>query len=164
MLIHQSAFISLLIASTAVFGASSTRGGGVLRAEGDSNANETPRINWGVVIFPGFEPLDVFGPTEYIHMISLLFPTNLSFISHSLDPVTSKIPEAARHEDVLPSVSQVVLPTHTFDNPPPLDVIIVPGGGGAEVEVNGTAVPEFLRAQYPVSRSFASDYEWLMVV
>jgi transcriptional regulator GlxA family with amidase domain len=120
-------------------------------------------MNWGVVIFPGFEPLDVFGPTEYIHMISLLFPTNLSFIAESLDPVTSKVPEAALHPDMLPSVGQVIVPTHTFENAPSLDVLIVPGGLGTEVEVNRTAIPEFLREQYPVNCSFASK-RWLMTV
>jgi putative intracellular protease/amidase len=38
-----------------------------------------------------------------------------------------------------------VLPNHTFDDHPPLDVVLVPGGAGIRSEENNPAVIEWIR-------------------
>jgi putative intracellular protease/amidase len=118
---------------------------------GPTNGAELP-VHWGVLIFPGFDHLDVFGPVEYLSMIGLHNPTKFYLIAPSMDPVTSRIPPTV----VLPpamkgeGIEVKILPTHTLDNAPPLDILLVPGGPGSRVEVNNTAIPGFIKNRYPV--------------
>lgn len=71
---------------------------------------------------------------------------NLSIISATLDPVTTK-PDPGKNSNFW----EAIVPTHTFDSPPKdLDVLLVPGG-------NGTRAPEddlepiirYINATYP---------------
>jgi transcriptional regulator GlxA family with amidase domain len=160
----QSLFISLLVSSTAILAESlSERLAGSQATILEGGGNGTRPLSWGIVIFPGFDHLDVFGPIEYLNMISVHFPTNFSLIAQSLDPVSTKIPAAVLPAGMHPNIEQLILPSHTFKNAPPLDILIVPGGPGAEVEVNGTAVTDFVRERYPVGcfSSYISSI-WLM--
>lgn len=78
----------------------------------------------GVLIFPGFQSLDVFGPVDAFNVLSRSHPLTFAFVAHTLDAVPTQPPD-------MPHVlNQSVLPTHTFASPPPLDVLLVPGGAG----------------------------------
>lgn len=108
--------------------------------------NNTQRATFhiGIALYPGFEALDAFGPLNCINDLSRSDPITLSVLSSTLDPVTTKSPF---HPS---SVGQSIIPTHTFANPPALDVLLVPGGLGAR----GSSTPvletiAFIRDIYP---------------
>ncbi|KDQ31674.1 hypothetical protein PLEOSDRAFT_1035376 [Pleurotus ostreatus PC15] len=106
---------------------------------------EDPPVNWGVLLFPTFEALDVFGPLEALNLLSLTVPLNLSLISRTLDPVSTK-PRAMTTPS---NFSESILPTHTFSNPPPdLEVLLVPGGLGTRAP-DLQAEVGFIRDTYP---------------
>lgn len=88
----------------------------------------------GTVLFPAFTALDVFGPLNALNVLSLQHNMTLSLLSHNMDPVSVDRSIVNGEFVGMPSASpwftEFVLPTHTFDTAPDLDVIIVPGGGG----------------------------------
>ncbi|KAL2810487.1 class I glutamine amidotransferase-like protein [Aspergillus granulosus] len=102
----------------------------------------------GVLLFPGFQVLDVFGPLDCLNVLSRTHPLTLSLLSHTLDPVTSKV------HSYPASIAQSILPTHTFSNPPPLDVLLVPGGLGTRLLDSDpiTSSIAFIRSVYPSLR------------
>ena len=84
-------------------------------------APATPPFRFGVALFPDFQALDAFGPLDCINVLSWSENVSLSLLASSLDPVTTKPP-------TLPgAIGQNVVPTHTFDTAPPLDVLLIPG-------------------------------------
>jgi transcriptional regulator GlxA family with amidase domain len=94
---------------------------------------------YGVIVFPGFQALDVFGPLDVLNTISGANKINLSIIASTLEPVST-------HSDLYPGVGSIfaehVVPTHTFKHPPrDLDVLLIPGGGGTRA-----AAPDLLDA------------------
>lgn len=121
-------------------------------------------MHFALVVFPQFEVLDAFGPTEVLHCLGT--PTNypnsqnirLSIIGPALTPISSG-PTEGEPSPIKSRVSQTIVPTHTFDDPPEdVEVLIVPGGFGAgpkalyagewEPPIVGRIV-QFLRDQYP---------------
>jgi len=91
-----------------------------------SNNNEPstsfPR-NYGVLLPPNFDPLDVVGPIEVLGALSTFTSLTLSYLARSLDPVTDK--------ETNSTFATAIVPTHTLDNPPEgLEVLIIPAGGG----------------------------------
>ncbi|KAJ5662497.1 class I glutamine amidotransferase-like protein [Penicillium maclennaniae] len=90
----------------------------------DSLPSDEP-IRIGILLYPGFQALDAFGPLDCINMLSSTNPVILSLLSHTLDPVSTKHPEDPR------TTGQEVVPTHTYDAPPSLDVLLIPGGRGS---------------------------------
>jgi cyclohexyl-isocyanide hydratase len=91
----------------------------------------SPTLQIGLLVFPRVTQLDFTGPLQ----------------------VFSSIPGAKVHliwKRIEPVPSDTVLaptPTVTFDDCPQLDVICVPGGGGADDIVNDEEVLDFLRKQ-----------------
>lgn len=74
--------------------------------------------NFGLLVYPGFEALDAFGPIEVVNNLSLTHKNiTLSIVASTLHP--------GMH-----SIGQSVLPTHTFTDAPALNVLIIPGGWG----------------------------------
>ena len=110
-----------------------------------AQVNPTPQ-NFGIVLFPNFEALDVFGPLDVLNYLAFTKRLNLNIIAQTLDPVSNG-PRAMT--GVGSNVSESVVPTHTFDNPPEnLDVLLVPGGGGTRApDLNRTI--EYVRETYP---------------
>ncbi|KAB8212783.1 class I glutamine amidotransferase-like protein [Aspergillus novoparasiticus] len=78
----------------------------------------------GVVLFPGFQALDVFGPLDVLNILSWSHNISISLLSLTLDPVLTKPPRKAT------ATGQSILPTHSFASAPPLDVLLIPGGLG----------------------------------
>lgn len=76
---------------------------------------------------------------------------NLYVIAETMHPVSTKRPgrgqdDAAGHQERVGSVfEQHILPTHTFRDAPPLDVMIVPGGAGTRLVPNIEAAVAFIR-------------------
>ncbi|KAF8995484.1 class I glutamine amidotransferase-like protein [Cyathus striatus] len=109
-------------------------------------ANSTP-VNYGVLLFPAFQALDVFGPLDALNMLSMRYSMNLYIIAATLDPVSTR-PVSAVTNPMNSNFSESIVPTHTFSDPPPLDVLIVPGGLGTRVPDFDNVI-EFVRTTYP---------------
>lgn len=85
----------------------------------------------GIVLFPGFETLDVFGPVE---MWARLPDYRIVMVSQHGGPVKSG-----------QGIDTVA--TYSFDNSPQFDILMIPGGGGTRTEVNNPEMLAFLRKQ-----------------
>ena len=97
----------------------------------------SPISHFALVVFPQFEVLDAFGPTEVLHGIGhpMVNPNGgnikLCIIGPSLEPVSTG-PAKGDPSPLKSKVAQTIVPTHTYDDPPKdVDVLIVPGGFGA---------------------------------
>jgi transcriptional regulator GlxA family with amidase domain len=88
---------------------------------------------YGLLIFDGAEELDFAGPWEVFTTSSLLRQNadTVRLIAQSTDPVQC-------------SKGMRVLPDHTLDDHPPLDVLLVPGGAGTRQEVDNPAIIEWI--------------------
>ncbi|KAJ6029318.1 uncharacterized protein N7446_011334 [Penicillium canescens] len=98
----------------------------------------------GVVLFPGFQALDVFGPVDCLNVLSWSHNLTLSLLSSTLDPVTTKAPISPV------ALGQSLVPTHTFATAPTLDLLLVPGGLGTRIpcpEISDAIA--YIRATYP---------------
>lgn len=91
---------------------------------------DEPR-NVGVFLFEGFEPLDVFGPVQ------MLGALRSRFRIHMLGPVAD--------QPVTSSLGQRVLADRSWDDPTPLDIMMVPGGQGTRVEVSNERLLDAVR-------------------
>ena len=101
-------------------------------------------FNIGFVIFPGLTQLDFTGPFEVLSRLGT--PPSIS--------APSKFPQSRTHviaKTMLPVSSDrglSFLPTCTFENCPPLDLICVPGGGVGVVDaLADVETVDFIRRQ-----------------
>lgn len=84
-----------------------------------------------IVIFPGFETLDVFGPVQ---MWGRLDDYEVVMVSEKGGPVRS----AQGVETVA---------NYSFQNAPQFEIIMIPGGMGTRTEVDNPVMLDFLRRQ-----------------
>lgn len=96
-------------------------------------------MNIGHLLFPGITQLDLTAPLQ---VLSRMPDTTNHIVSRSLDPV--------------PTDCVSLLPTVTFADCPPLDVLIVPGGAGVLGAVADHALLTFIRSQAEGARTVAS--------
>jgi transcriptional regulator GlxA family with amidase domain len=87
----------------------------------------------GVVIFPDVEELDFVGPIEVFGA--------LRYIEEGWQVVTI----AESKEPVRAVNGLTVVPDHTFEDCPPLRLVLVPGGIGTRNEVDNTRLLDFVR-------------------
>ncbi|MCJ1383459.1 hypothetical protein MMC17_006573 [Xylographa soralifera] len=106
------------------------------RRTGD--AHSPSPLSIGVLLYPHFQALDVFGPIDALNILSEDHPLTLSLIAPTLDPMCTSSG----------TFTQLILPTHTFATAPPLDVLLVPGGPGARSPDMQPAV-DFIASVYP---------------
>jgi transcriptional regulator GlxA family with amidase domain len=92
---------------------------------------------FGILLFDGAEELDFVGPWEVFTASSMLRERE------SL-PVDTVVTIAAAAEPVRCAKGLRVLPDHTVDDHPPLDVVLVPGGMGTRREVHNTDLMRWL--------------------
>jgi len=85
----------------------------------------------GMLIFPRLTQLDMTGPYE---VLARLPNTTVDLVARTRDPVTTD-----RGMQIIPSV--------TYADCPPLDVVMVPGGPGQQNLMEDEAALEFLRKQ-----------------
>ncbi|KAI9663720.1 MAG: hypothetical protein M1821_007210 [Bathelium mastoideum] len=100
--------------------------------------------SFGVLYYPAFEVLDIAGPLEALNVLSRMKgfeDMELSIISKTLDPV-SVGPIAPNTTSQNFAGRQRYLPTHTFADAPPLDVLIIPGGAGSADPSPGGGKPD----------------------
>lgn len=103
---------------------------------------------YGIALFPGFQALDAFGPLDALNILSDQTQISLSILAETLEPVSTRITHAEGNQKHS-SFEQRVVPTHTFDSAPPLDVLIVPGGIGTHGLTDTRSIVDFLARVYP---------------
>jgi transcriptional regulator GlxA family with amidase domain len=103
--------------------------------------NMRDRISVGVVLFDGFELLDVFGPLEMFGLLPDQF--ELYLIAESGDIVASN--QGPRS-----------IVDFGFDSSPQFNILLVPGGSGTRREVDNAVLLEWLRSQAENARYVTS--------
>jgi transcriptional regulator GlxA family with amidase domain len=93
-------------------------------------------MNFGFLVFPDVEELDLVGPWEMVGMWGKLFngPENRLIVAQSGDPVV-----CAKGLSINPHVS--------FEQCPQLDFLLVPGGQGTRKEVDNQVLVRFISEQ-----------------
>jgi cyclohexyl-isocyanide hydratase len=94
----------------------------------------------GMLIFPRLTQLDMTGPYE---VLARLPDTAVHLVAHSMAPVKT-------------DRGMEIVPTVTFADCPPLDVIMVPGGPGQQDLMDDTVVLDFLRRQAATAKYVTS--------
>ncbi|KAJ4295082.1 hypothetical protein N0V90_007090 [Kalmusia sp. IMI 367209] len=118
-------------------------------------AAQQPPKNIGIILFPGFQLLDITGPLDVLNILSRSTTLNLSILAATLDPVTTK---HELQDGKGSNFGESIVPTHTFATAPQdLEVLIIPGGFGSRKEENIEGVIDFTRAYYP-------KLKWLLTV
>jgi cyclohexyl-isocyanide hydratase len=99
-----------------------------------------PDFNIGFVIFPNLTQLDFTGPLQVLNRL----PNAKTYIvAKTLDPVPS-------------DCGLSLLPTTTFQDCPPLDLICIPGGSGVVQAMTDPATVDFVRGQAERARYVTS--------
>lgn len=95
------------------------------------------KLTVGAVLYPGFELLDMFGPLEMFSMIAQ-DPVEILMLAEGDEPVAAAMGEAI-------GVGPRVAPDGRFDDAPPVDILLVPGGFGTLPELDNPAMLQFLQ-------------------
>ena len=88
----------------------------------------------GIVLFEGFELLDVFGPCE-------------AYGSHHLDGAFKLVTAAPNAGPVASAQGPSAVADFALNDAPHLDLLLVPGGIGTRREVNNPALLDWLRTR-----------------
>lgn len=110
--------------------------------------NSSLPVNFGVLVFPAFQALDVFGPLDTLNMLSLLHRMNLYVIAETLDPVSTS-PRSPAMNTTGSNFGERIVPTHTFATAPALDVLIIPGGAGTRAGALLDPAREYIKTAFP---------------
>ena len=89
---------------------------------------------FGILLFPDAEELDFVGPWEVFTMFGKYF-----------DKDWQALLVAQTGEPVRAAKGMLFMPDRSFDDCPPLDVLLVPGGEGTRREVDNEALVQFAR-------------------
>ncbi|PLB47441.1 DJ-1/PfpI family protein [Aspergillus steynii IBT 23096] len=108
---------------------------------------KTPPQKYGMLLFPAFELLDVFGPLETLQRLTSYHKVDLILLSETLDTVTTK-PGSSNMNAHNSTGFPGIVPTHTLDNAPEMDVLFVPGGLGTR-SPNMNRTIDFIAETYP---------------
>lgn len=105
-------------------------------------------IELGAILYPGFEMLDLFGPLE---MFSLLGPerVTINMIAQNKGPVTAAMGTDIQH-------GPKTLADFSFEDAPPLDILLLPGGFGTLPELGNETLLTFLAQSSARARITAS--------
>ncbi len=88
-------------------------------------------LRFGILVFPNVQQLDLTGPFE---VFALAKGSDVDLIWKDRNPVTS-------------STGLSLLPTATFEQHQPYDVLCIPGGGGVNPLLTDQSVLNFVRTQ-----------------
>lgn len=101
-----------------------------------------------LILYEGFQSLDVFGPIDILNVLSQLYPSlRLSILAPTLSPISTRTSPSSLF-------TQSVLPTHTYASPPTsIDAVLLPGGLGARPPADHAALYAFLQTVYPTLHS-----------
>lgn len=100
--------------------------------------------SYGFLLFDDAEELDFVGPWEVITASSMLR------VRDGADPDTA-VMIAETDSPVRCAKGMVVLPHHSIDDHPPLDVIVVPGGQGTRAEIDNETLLAWLGNTGPLA-------------
>jgi len=89
---------------------------------------------FGILLFPEVEELDFVGPLEVFGGLAKYFDQDWQVVTI-----------AQSREPIKGANGLTVGADHTFDDCPPLDVLLVPGGWGTRREVDNEKLIEFVR-------------------
>lgn len=109
--------------------------------------SETP-LQLGAILFPGFEMLDTFGPLELFSVLGAS-AVRINTVAATAGPV----PTALASDGPL---GPKVIADYGFDDAPPLDLLLVPGGLGTAQQLYDAPMLEFLRTRAASARIVAS--------
>ncbi|UNI15559.1 hypothetical protein JDV02_002084 [Purpureocillium takamizusanense] len=103
-----------------------------------------PPTKFAVLLFPGFQALDVFGPLDVLNMLSRGRPFEFSVIAASRGPVPTRGLGSKQ------SIGQQIVATHTLqDAPEDIQVLLVPGGMGTRDTEARQPEIDFIRDRFP---------------
>ena len=94
----------------------------------------------GILVFPEVEVLDFCGPFEVFSV------TRLDEDRRRQDPSPYEVVIIAENPNAVVATGGLkVVPDHSLEDCPPLDVLVVPGGWGTRREMNNDRLIEWLR-------------------
>ncbi|TPD57950.1 DJ-1/PfpI family protein [Emcibacter nanhaiensis] len=103
----------------------------VAELAGKTTVPQDGRKTVGIILYPGFEVLDVYGPLE---MWSYVKEFNVVLIAEQAGPVKS-------------GQGTTTIADYSFTTAPDLDIIMVPGGFGTFSQLENAALMDFLRTR-----------------
>ncbi|KAG8947323.1 hypothetical protein FRC00_009180 [Tulasnella sp. 408] len=107
-------------------------------------------LKWGVLAFPRYVGLDAYGPLELLNIVAFNTPNmTLSIIAETMDFVPAHITNSA-------GALTWVKPTYTIDQNPEIDVLLIPGGEGADIAYNNPRIIAYVKRTYPKLKYIAS--------
>lgn len=107
--------------------------------------------HYAVLLFPGFQLLDVAGPIDVLTILSWTHsPLKLSMISETAPGAVPNVVDGLSPGSNGTNFSTRVIPTYSFANAPAdIDCLIVPGGAGTRAVEETQPHVDFIRARYP---------------
>lgn len=122
------------------------------------NATAKHPVHYAMMVFPGFQPLDVYGPLDVIGAISMVVneSLHLSVLSRTMDPVSSKMRPNPNMTHKHSDFGHSIVPTNTFKDAltqpicpevGDIEVLIVPGGGGTRGDISEEVA--FVKEMFP---------------
>lgn len=94
----------------------------------------------GILVFPNVEVLDFCGPFEVFSV------ARLNEARRRDDPSPFEVVLVAEREGTVTATGGLeVVPHHTIDSCPPLDVLVVPGGWGTRTEIENERLVAWIR-------------------
>jgi len=93
-----------------------------------------------MVVFPGFELLDLAGPLDVF----------------ARAPDVTALTIAERRELVIPDLAPAIAPDATFDDAPPFDVLFIPGGHGIAMSFANDKLLDFVATRASTSQYVTS--------
>jgi putative intracellular protease/amidase len=102
----------------------------------------------GVILYPGFELLDAFGPLEMFNSIG-----RERLITHIVAQHAGPLAAGSVSDG---PVGPRVIAEFGFDDAPALDILLIPGGIGTFAELDNAALMTFLRERSKTARITAS--------
>ncbi|KAK4149386.1 class I glutamine amidotransferase-like protein [Chaetomidium leptoderma] len=120
--------------------------GGAIPPRSDSKSCNSPR-RFGFLLPRSFSVLDVFGPLEVLQALSRQTHLELALLSRTLDPA-STAPVAAGMNKFNSSFYPTVVPTYTYADDPPIDVLVIPGGAAARSPDLGPEI-DYIKKVFP---------------
>ncbi|EPS35180.1 hypothetical protein H072_11552 [Dactylellina haptotyla CBS 200.50] len=113
-------------------------------------------ISFGIVLFPGYEPLDVMGPLQILFRLSMSKSIKLSVIAAQKGPVSAQ-PDAPQLKGRILAAPQMIA-TNTFEDAPELDILLIPGGWGMLILADNVdaSLQKFIKERYPKLQNLMS--------
>jgi putative intracellular protease/amidase len=102
-----------------------------------TTTSQSRPLTLGVILYPGFELLDVFGPLEMFNSVGRGLLTTHLIAEHAGPVAAGTVADGP--------IGPRVMAEYGFEDAPALDLLLVPGGIGTFAELANTAMLAFLR-------------------